>query len=169
MKSIKPFSIIISLSVLFQLSFAQNTNKIREVSLSIINKSQFCSLSTINTDGYPENRMMQTLPVGQDFIIWLGTNPKTQKVAQIKNNPMVSVYYAEDSSGSYVNVQGKAEIITDIDIKNTYWKEGWEAFYPDKEKDFVLIKITPVQLQMVSYDNGLISEKDDWRAFELKF
>lgn len=153
----------------FSHAFAQTEATPKEVALNIMNQAAFCSFTTIDDDGLPESRMMQTLRIEKDFIIWLGTKPNTQKVAQVKNNPNVSVYYTEAHSTGYVNIQGKAEIINDNEIKEKHWKEGWEAFYADKDKDFVLIRITPLKLQMVSYAHGIISEKEDWSAKEIIF
>lgn len=150
-------------------ALSQIQNAERKAALNIINQSQFCALITIDEEGIPESRMMQTLPVEEDFVIFLGTNPNTQKINQIKNNPNVSVYYTESNSTGYVNIQGKAEIINSKLLKDKYWKDGWESFYPDKEKDYILIKINPIKLQLVSYASGFVSKHSDWRAVEVDF
>lgn len=162
-------SIILVSIIAFNISKAQSKENIEGIALEIINQADFCSLVTIDNNGYPAARMMQTLPVEDDFFIWLGTKPNTQKVKQIKTNSKVSVYYTEANSTGYVNVKGKAEIINNRESKNKFWKEGWETFYPNKEKDFVLIKIKPHKLQIVSYENRIVSKEDDWRAVEIVF
>lgn len=168
----KLFKFIISIGLFLSLyftSFSQTEERYTNIALQIINESSFCSLITIDEDGIPAARMMQTLPVGDDFVIWLGTKPNTQKVAQIKANSKVSVYYTDANSTAYVNVQGRADIITDRLSKEKYWKQGWEAYYPDKEKDFALIKIKPEKLQIVSYTMGIVSTEENWRAKEIIF
>ncbi len=150
-------------------TFGQTENRQKSIALEIINQSAFCSLTTLDEEGIPESRMMQTLPVGEDFVIWLGTKSNSQKVTQINNNPKVSVYYTEAHSTGYVNVQGEAEIINDEVSKSKHYKEGWDAYYPNKDEDFILIKITPIKLQIVSYAQGIVSTKEDWRAEEIIF
>lgn len=162
-------TLILAFLLLFNIGFTQQKKDTNTIALKIINDTELCSLITLNENGFPEARMMQTLPVKNDFVIWLGTNPKTRKVQQIKDHPKVSVYYTETGSAGYVNIQGEATIINDPYSKQTHWKEGWEKFYPDKKNDFVLIKITPVKLQIVSYSNGIVSTSENWQAPETDF
>jgi len=151
------------------LVFSQSETKQKEIALQIINNAKVCSLISIDNEGYPAARMMQTLPVEEDFIVWLGTKNITNKVDQIKNNPKVSVYYMESETSGYVNMQGIAEIVTDKENKDKHWKKEWKEYYPNKKNDFVLIKITPLKIQMVSYENNIISKSEDWKAKEIIF
>lgn len=169
MNFLKSRFIILILSIIHVNSFAQLEDTLKSAALQIINNSDFCTLITIDSSGFPAARIMQSLTVAEDFVIWLGTKPITQKVNHIKAHPEVSVYYTENSSTTYVNIKGKAEIITSNEMKKKYWKEGWESFYPDREKDFVLLKVSPVSMQIVSYSMGIISEKENWAADEVVF
>jgi general stress protein 26 len=94
---------------------------------------------------------MSRLPLEKNWIIWLGTNPRSRKVQQIKNNPNVMVFYYDSKGASYVSVSGKAIIVNDPDKKAHHWKESWANYYPDRDKDYILIEVTPKRLEIVSY------------------
>lgn len=146
------------------INFAQNIdNKYSKAALQIMNKASTCSLITLDMEGNPEARMMQTLPTKDDFVIWLATKPNTRKIKQIEHNSIVGVYY-EDGSNGYVYLKAFAELVNDISLKRKYWKDSWKSFYPDIESDMILIRVIPKTIQIVSYEHGIISEELNWSA-----
>ena len=103
-----------------------------------------------------------------DFIIWFGTNVKSRKVSEIHNNPKVTVYYESTNSSGYLTVCGIAQIIEDSKEKSRLWKKEWENFFTDKD-NFVLIKVIPYKLEIISYKHGINGDKETWRAVNYKF
>jgi general stress protein 26 len=106
---LKHILLLFLLYLTINLTFAQNKDSLKFATFEMINQAEYCALITIDEDGFPAARMMQTLPVEYDFVIWLGTKPNTQKIKHIENNQRVSVYYSDVESAAYVNVQGIAE------------------------------------------------------------
>jgi len=106
---------------------------------------------TVDENGKPHAREMSPFPLETDWVIWLGTSPGSRKVKQIQNNPNVIVYYYEPQGYSYVSVAGKARLVNDPDKKAKYWVDGWKRYYPDRDKNYVLIEVTPENLEVVSY------------------
>jgi len=146
--------------------YSQNTTyyslKLITASKEIINAAHTCALITLDAEGKPRVRMIETLPVDDDFTLWFGTNPRSRKVEQIKNDTRVTVYYADATSTGYVMIQGKAILVNDAEEKKKHWKEGWQSYYPDKKKDFVLIKVIPESLELVSYIHGIVGDTETW-------
>ena len=82
-------------------------NKAIELSINLMNKSEACYLTTINTDGFPKTRAMLNLRntdkypdlkdffknLNKNFIIYFTTNQSSDKIKEIKSNPRISVYY----------------------------------------------------------------------------
>ena len=66
------------------------------------------------------------------------------------------VYYYDTKGASYVSVAGHARIVNDPEKIAHYWKEGWTRFYPDPEKDYTLIEVTPERLEIVSFKYNLL-------------
>jgi len=89
------------------------------------------------------------------MVTWLGTNPRSRKVIQIENNPNVIIYYYDTKGLSYVSVSGVARIVNDHDKRTQYWIEGWTRYYPNPEKDYVLIEVTPRRMEICSFEHKL--------------
>lgn len=117
----------------------------------IIDSARCKVLITVDDKGKPHARAMAPFPVEADYRIWLGTYSLSRKVKQIKNNPNVVVYYFDSGSRSYVSINGTARLVNDADKKEKYWLDGWKIFYPDREKDYILIEVTPERLEVCSF------------------
>jgi general stress protein 26 len=126
----------------------------------IIDSSACCVLITVDEEGKPRAREMSAFPPDEDFIIWFGTSPKSRKVAQIRSNPNVNVYYYDPKGLSYVTISGKGRIINDPEKKEKYWIDWWKSMYPDKEKDYILIEISPEELEVFSVKYNLLWQTD---------
>lgn len=118
---------------------------------SIVESAQSQTLITVDENGKPQARIMSKLPPEDNWVIWLGTNPRSRKVQQIKKNPNVIVFYYDSKGRSYVSAAGQAKIVNDPNKKKQHWKKGWKKYYPDPDKDYILIEVTPKRLEIVSY------------------
>ena len=135
------------------------------LSRTIIDSAQCRILITVDENGKPQARTMSPFPPEENMIIWLGTNPRSRKVQQIKNNPNVMVYYYDTKGESYVSVAGHARIVNDPEKIAHYWKEGWTRYYPDPEKDYTLIEVTPERLEICSFKYKLFWDSTGKPAF----
>jgi general stress protein 26 len=128
----------------------------------IMVKAGNCALITIDEEGGSRARTMDPFAPEEDLTVWFGTNPKSRKVNQIKNDPRVTLYYFDQSAVGYVMIQGTAELINDKKLKIKYWKEHWTAFYPDNDENYLLIKVSPIWLEVVSYKHGIEGDPIYW-------
>jgi general stress protein 26 len=126
-----------------------------KVALTIIESAQSKALITVDEDGKPQARTMSVFPIEEDWVIWLGTSTNSRKIKQIKNNPNVMVFYYDSNGKSYVSVAGQARIVDDPEKKAHYWMDGWTVFYPNPEKDYILIEVTPERLEVCSFQYEL--------------
>ena len=138
----------------------------------IMNASYNCALISMDQEGHPRVRMMDPFSPETDFTVWLGTNPKSRKVDQIKKDPHVCLYYADPEGSGYVMIEGIAQLINCTAEKERHWKKEWEAFYPNRNEAFLLIRVSPISMEVVSYSYGLIGDTDDWKppiiTFDIK-
>jgi len=166
-------SIIFILLILFTLSSslqAQDKKMMPEDSLlyiahSIIDSAKCKVLITVDDEGKPQARAMATFPVDKDMIVWLGTSTDSRKVKQIKNNPNVMVYYYDSDGHSYVSLAGEAELINNPKMKGKYWKKGWERYFQDREKDYILIKVITKRMEVCSYKHKLFWDESGKPAY----
>ena len=123
---------------------------------NIINLSTSHAFITVDENGKPQAREMSPFPPEDNWVIWLGTTQGSRKAKQIQNNPNVIVYYSEPQSWSYVSIAGTARLVNDPEKKLKYWVEGWERYYPDREKNYILIEVTPTRIEVVSIKNNIL-------------
>ena len=132
---------------------------------TIIDSASSGTLITVNEQGKPQARTMSPFPPEENFVIWLGTSAGSRKVKQIKDNPHVIVFYYDSDAWGYVSVAGQARIVNDPEKKKQYWKESWIQFYPDPEKNYVLIEVTPERLEICSFKYKLFWDSSGKPAY----
>ena len=140
-----------------------------KVGKMIIKDGGICSLITIDKEGIARARAMDGFAPEEDLTIWFGTHSQSRKVEQIKNNPKVSLYYLDKDNSGYVLIHGKAELINDLKTKKKYWKDHWDAYYPDTEKDYLLIKVTPIWIEVLSDKHGIKNDPKNWEVPRVDF
>ena len=137
--------------------------KLTTAAREIITATEICTLITLDEDGNARARAMDAFTPDKNFIIWFGTNPKSRKVSQIQHDPRVTLYYFDKTTASYVMIYGEAQIIEDKAEKESHWKESWQAFYPDYPEGYMLIKVNPKWMEVVSESRGITGDPITWR------
>jgi general stress protein 26 len=128
----------------------------------IMTSAETCALITLDQEGRARVRTMDPFDPEEDFTVWFGTNSNSRKVDQIKNDPRVSLYYLGNEAAGYVMVHGTAYLVDDKEEKENRWKTEWEAFYPNDREGYLLIKIIPQWMEVVSYTHGIIGDPVSW-------
>ncbi len=131
---------------------------------AIMGDAAYCALITLDSSGRPQARTMDPFTPDDDMVVWLGTHRASRKVAQIRNDPRVALYYEAPEGVGYVAVSGTARLVDDPSEKARRWKEGWEQFYVDPESDYLLIEVTPEVLEVVDYSRGIVGDTDTWKV-----
>lgn len=152
----------ITLRVSAQSSFNRDT--VILAAREIIRDTKYCALTTVDSTGQPQMRTMNPFPVNDELITWFATSRTSRKVREIKNNPKVSVYYADHvSAKGYVNITGAAEVIDDRELLVKMKRDYWSGI-PNWQDIFVLIKIVPKTLEVINYKHGLNNDPNTFRA-----
>lgn len=155
----------------FYFSYGQNISpndsldiKIKNAARDIIVSANTCALITLDENNVPMVRTMDPFQPDSDFTIWFGTNSKSRKVNQLKNNPTVTIYYPEKNNTGYVVIHGEAQLIDDPNAKENHWKPEWEAFYPDKSEGYLLIKVVPKWMEVLNIPQGIMGDPVTWET-----
>ena len=166
-------SILIILSILLFISFNSfsqsvtqtdsTRNKLLDAARELIAAAKNCALITQDEEGRSRVRVMDPFLPDNDFAVWFGTNPKSRKVAQIKNDPRVTLYYFDPAGIGYVMIHGIAELVEDQKEKDEHFKKEWISFYPDKADSYLSIKVSPEWLEVVSYTHGILGDPITWK------
>jgi general stress protein 26 len=162
------FILVLMPSMCFGQIKEKQSNSAKENLLSaareIIKDAKTCVLITLDKKSRPMARIMDPFPPESDFTVWFGTNSKSRKIQQLKNNPTVTLYYQDNDASGYVVIHGKAVIVNDKKEKKQRWKKTWEAFYPNKKEGYLLIKVIPESMEILSYPRGIIGDKETWQT-----
>lgn len=129
---------------------------------AIMEAARFCALVTLDAEGAPRVRTMDPFPPRDDMTVWLGTDRDSRKVAEIEGDGRVALYYAAPDESGYVSVLGRARLVDDEAEKAARWKPEWEAFYPDRASDYLLIEVVPERIEVVDYARGLVGAPGTW-------
>jgi general stress protein 26 len=175
--SMNTFYLILAAFLFPTTLFAQNKYLTAELSRDsllkvaniIIDSARCRVLVSVDKEGKPHVREMDPFSPEEGMVIWLATNPNTRKVEQIKSNPNVAVYYYDTKGMSYVSINGKAQLVNDPVEKEKHWKDYWKSYYPDRDKDMILIKVVPERLELVSYKYKIFWETDSFLPQFIEF
>ena len=126
---------------------------IKEKIQAKLSEKQLIVLSTINEDGKPWVRYVMGVP-GENLELRVATFAPSRKVAQIKANPEVHVVYGVtglESTESYLQIQGRAEVNEDPAEKQALWNDGLKAYFkgPD-DPNMVIVIIRPYRIELQS-------------------
>lgn len=150
---------------------AQSPAITREAALAaaraIVAAARYATLVTLAEDGRPQARLVDPQPPDDRFTVWVATNPRTRKVAELRRDPRVTLLFANARDGEYVTLHGTATLVTDAAEKARHWSPAWDAFYtggPSSEA-VVLIRVAAQRLEVVSPGRGIDSDPVTWRPF----
>lgn len=161
--------------ILFLLNLYACTEKqvvkksLKEIAREVIVASKNCALITVDSLGVANARAMDPFLPEEDFTIWMGTNPKSQKVKEIKSNSKVTLYYFDKEDPGYVTIQGTATLVDSQKVKEKFWKEEWKNFYKDRKTNYLLIKVVPSKLNVISEKYGILGDSITWKSPIVRF
>lgn len=113
------------------------------------------ALATITEDGKPWVRYCTPL-ADENLSFWMGTFINSRKIAQIRKNPEVHLTLGvtdPQAAESYIQVQGKAEILADPAAKRAAWGDHLRVVFSGPEDpNYTVCKITPYRIEFQSLD-----------------
>lgn len=132
--------------------------------------ARYCTFITLGADGHPQARIVDPFEPEADMTVWFATNPATRKVAEVRRDPRVTLLYFDSKGPAYVTLLGRASAVDDTVEKAKRWKEEWTQFYRDRNRgaDYLLIRVVPSRLEIVSYPHGILNDPGNWRPRSLE-
>lgn len=141
------------------------------VAKQIMTAAGCASLITIDESGLPSSRPVRTFPSDDEFTkITIPTDQNSRKTHHVRSNSNVVLSYIDTSTRGYVTVIGKAVLIDDVEDKRAAWVNPFSAFWPDgpESKDYLLIVVTPKQIEARSYTQGIAEVPTQWTPITLQ-
>ena len=135
----------------------------------IMEAARYCGLVTFDESGQPRVRTMDPFLPDDDWSIWMGTNRESRKVRDIEGDPRVTLYYYSPDHVGYVAVYGSAVLVDNPEEKTSRWKEEWDALYPDRDAQYLLIQMIPKRLELLDYSRGIGGDPETWEPPSVEF
>lgn len=110
----------------------------------LVNDIRVCMFITNNHEKN-HTRPMATIEVEDDGTLWFFTDLRSIKVEEVSMENTVHLVYAHPGKESYVDVWGKAEIVTDKQTIVDKWSPLVKAWFPDGigDPNLGLLKVHP--------------------------
>ena len=99
---------------------------------------------------------MATIEVEDDGNLWFFTDVRSIKVEEVSAENKVHLVYAHPGKESYIDVWGKADVITDKKIIKDKWKPLVKAWFPNGVDDpnLALLKVQPNNIYYWDAETG---------------
>jgi general stress protein 26 len=127
--------------------------------------TRYCTMVTNGPGGQPQARIVDAFGPDTSLTVWIATNAQTRKVSELKKDPRVTLLYFSPVTFEYVTIHGKATFSTDAKDRETHWKRDWSTLYKNEWRgsDYLLIKIKPSRVEVVSTRRGINTDPVTWR------
>ena len=98
-------------------------------------------------------RQVQPLSIDDDMAIWVGTSPRSRKVAEITDTAQATVAVEHFDAFAYASIACDAQIVVDGEERGHRWIEELRPFFPAGPggDDFVLIRLTPHSIELMDF------------------
>ncbi|MFX1283487.1 MAG: pyridoxamine 5'-phosphate oxidase family protein [Promethearchaeota archaeon] len=139
-----------------------NKNEIIQFTSQLMNIAEVAYFTTVY-EGVPYTRALENLrnekkfPKSSkmfaghrnDLMVYFSTNTSSTKIKHIKQNPHVAIYYCNPTEYHGVMLGGLIKIITDQNIKEGLWEDGWERYYPEgvDDEDYTVLHLVPKHIR----------------------
>lgn len=159
-----PLLLILAMAVPLAAQEKSGRTEILAAARETMEAVRFCAVITLDAAGRPNARVVDAFAPGEDMVVWFATNPKSRKVAEIRRDPRVTLYYFDPQAPEqgYVTLLGRARLVDDPAEKKKRWKEGWEGFWPDRGAGYLLVEVTPDRIEVANPKRGIDNDPVTW-------
>ena len=126
----------------------------------LLKEIDICMLVTRSNGSVRGRPMSNNGNVEFDGDTWFFSFRDSPKVAEIVRDPSVELAYVATERGTWVSVEGTAEMVDDEELKRELWHEdleGWFKEGPD-DTDVVLIKVRADRIHAWANGEELVAE-----------
>lgn len=148
------------LHIALTLAAQPTPHSILDAARAVMQSAEFCFLITVDNATEPHARLMQPFPPDEQMRVWLGTNPNSRKIAQIRRNPRTTLAYYDKAGPNYVTLSGTSRIVDTSSERRKHWRKEWQAFFPGGPDgpNYLLIEFIPQRIELISATHKIAIE-----------
>ncbi|WP_210366238.1 pyridoxamine 5'-phosphate oxidase family protein [Bacillus sp. REN3] len=128
-----------------------SNHELKEKILKVLGESKVGSLATVEGNK-PHSRYMTFF--NEDLTLYTPTSKETYKAEEIEKNPYVHIllgYEGEGFGDSYIEVQGKAAIREEQNLKEKFWNKKMQKWIESPEDpDYIILEIQPETIRLMN-------------------
>ena len=142
------------------------TERLLKLARKLIDELTFCAAITQGDDGESNVRVVQPLPIEDDWTVNVLTNRRCRKVREIERSGRMTLLYQHDADRSYVALIGRAEVVEDLELKRSIWQPGhdrWNSGGPENPAT-VFARLVPDRIELWSAVHDVMPEPMGYSA-----
>lgn len=146
-----------------------DTGRLLGLARRLIDELTFCVAVTQGENGELNARVVQPLPLRDDWTVDVLTNRRCRKVREIERSGRMTLLYQHDADRSYVTLIGRAAIVEDLELKRAIWKPGHYRWNPGGPNDpaTVFARLEPERIELWSAVHDVMPEPRGYSAAAL--
>jgi len=112
--------------------------------LALADDATIAMLGTNGNDGYPNIKAMIKMENEGLKTIWFSTNTSSRRIAQLKRDSKVCVYFVDMDQWKGLMLVGTVEVLQDMESRQRLWRPGYEKYYPlgVADPDYSVLRFT---------------------------
>jgi general stress protein 26 len=127
--------------------------------LALLEEAPACYLTTLDGSGRPFTRAVFNLRNRKeypdlvelfrehegDLLIYVGTNTSSQKIVQLRGNPMACAYFCVPTDFHGLMLSGRAAVVDSRELRHRLWRDSWTRYYPQgpDDPDYAVVRLQP--------------------------
>jgi general stress protein 26 len=142
------------------------TARLLTLARRFIDELTFCIAATNGDEGETNARIVQPLPVSDDWTVNFLTNRRCRKVREIERTGRMTLLYQHDADRSYVALVGRATIVEDVELKRMIWQPGYDRWNPGGPDNpaTVFARLVTDRIELWSAVHGVLPEPEGYSA-----
>ena len=143
-----------------------DVDRLLELARTLIGDLTFCVAATPGEDGDVSARIVQPLPLREDWTVDTMTNRRCRKVREIERSGRMTLLYQHDRDRSYVCLMGRAEIVEDVALKRSIWRpahDRWNSGGPENP-DTVFMRLITDRIELWSAVHDVLPAPEGYSA-----
>lgn len=142
------------------------TEQLLALARKLIADLTFCVGITQGENGEVNARVLQPLPLQEDWTVNVLTNRRCRKVREIERTGRMTLLYQHDADRSYVTLVGRATVVEDIELKRSIWKPAHHRWNPGGPEDpaTVFARLRPDRIELWSAVHNVMPEPQGYSA-----
>lgn len=142
------------------------TEPLLSLARKLIGEATFCVAATQGENGDANARVVQPMPLQDDWTVNVVTNRRCRKVREIERSGRMTLLYQGDDGRSYVCLVGRAIIVEDIELKRAMWKPAHDRWNPGGPEDpaTVFARLSTERIELWSAVHGVLPKPEGYSA-----